>query len=85
MEDDLKDVPFEDDHPIRERLNQIRQIKNDIYETKDKIFKRMDEIEKLINSHAIGVQNVYEGFKSLKDIVNKNIIDIEHIKITFQE
>jgi hypothetical protein len=65
-----------EDMSVRARCAMFRDMKKDILNTQDRIFKRLDEIEKLINSHAIGVQNVYEKFNKLFELMeSKKEID----------
>jgi hypothetical protein len=86
MEDDIK----KEIHEVTERyieryfdakydaMNQveenIREASHDIFANQDRIMNRMNEIEKLVNSHAVGVKNVYEEMKEINKIRRINII-----------
>lgn len=70
---------------ICQKADEITEKYADIMQGQGRILKRMDEIESMINAHSIGVQNVYEEVRSLKNVINECIVDIEHIKITLQE
>ena len=51
------------------------RLRKDILKFKEELTIRMDEIEKLIQSHAVGVQNVYDEFKKINDFNNIGNID----------
>lgn len=45
----------------------IKEQSHDIFANQKRVMDRINEIEKLINSHAIGVQNVYNSIQDLRD------------------
>jgi hypothetical protein len=61
---------------MQELVWDIKNCHATIMDGQVKVLKRLDEIEKMINSHAIGVQNVYDKFnKLLEEIDSKKEID----------
>jgi hypothetical protein len=76
---------------MRELEHNIKECSGDIFANQKRITDRMDEIEKIIRAHAVGMQNVYEEVKIIKNMYNVSIIDtelldkIQRIKIVLEE
>lgn len=63
----------------------IRRASCDIFANQKRIMDRIEEIEKLIQSHAIGVQNVYDKFNNIFEELENKKNDDEEFRLEMAE
>jgi len=54
---------------------QVKVLSTDIFESNIRVLNRLQEIESMISAHSVGVQNVYDELKVIKEVYEVSKID----------